>query len=462
LPRGDSFEYLPEGIQLDIARLLLEKNPQKAAPELIRMLPFLSEGIREEVASLVFEKVPQKEVSKLVEVLVYMPEEFREDIARLALEKAPQKIAPKLMTSLRYMPEGIREGIARLALEKAPQEAVFRLMNSLEHLPKVIREDIARLALEKAPQEAVSGLREILSYVPEEIREDIARLALKKAPQEAAPKLMESLKYLPEEIREDIARLALERGPQETALELMMNLEYLREEIREDIAHLVFEKVPQVSQEAIFEFMMSWRFEDIEGVSEEVKTQFMEIIQTTERNRLIESESINPILYKEINGMEEQFSRKEFPKTGTRTVLLGGTLINNAILRIIPSHAFIAWMKAYSAVEDWKKAGFDYVPIEPILKASLCKDDENVRVYAGVLGISVEKYLKMYFNREHHQNVMQQVLDIKEVLEKVGIGHGHEHYGNFCVLHNRTPKGEIDWNTPPRIYCIDFDQSNSK
>ncbi|MCI0562984.1 MAG: hypothetical protein MN733_31290, partial [Nitrososphaera sp.] len=232
--------------------------------------------------------------------------------------------------------------------------------------------------------------------------------------------------YLPEGIREALARLALEKAPQEAAPGLMRNLRYLPE-----------------------------------GIREKIKSQVVEIVRATEKNELTESENINPILYKEVEGLEAQFSRKEFSKTGTRTVLLGGTLKNNAILRIIPNHAFISWVKAYSAVKDWKEAGFDYVPIEPILKAGFCEDGKNVRVYAGVLGVSVARYLQMHSNREHHQNVEQQVRVTKDTLRKMGISHGHEHDDNFCVLHNRTPEGEIDWSIPPRVYCIDFDQSMS-
>ena len=237
---------------------------------------------------------------------------------------------------------------------------------------------------------------------------------------------MGNLRYLPEGIREEVARLALEKAPQEAAPELMGNLRYLPE-----------------------------------GIREEIESQVVEILRTTERNQLTESENINPILYKVIEGLEKQFSRKEFPKTGTKTVLFGGSLKNNAILRIIPNHAFISWMKAYSAVEDWKEAGFEYVPIEPILKANLCKDGKNARAYAGVLGVSVGKYLEMYSNREHHKNVRQQVEVIKETLKKIGVSHGHEHNNNFCVLHERTPEGEIDWSKTPRVYCIDFDESTS-
>ena len=269
-----------------------------------------------------------------------------------------------------------------------------------------------------------------LRYLPEGIREEVARLALDKAPQEAAPVLMENLQYLPEGIRGKIARLALKKAPQEAAPVLMGNLECLPKGIRE-------------------------------GIKDEV----MQMLQV-EKKHLKEAEDRNPVLYGETESSEGSFLRKEFEKDGTRTVLLGGSLKNKAILRIIPNHAFVAWLKAYSAVEDWGNAGFDYVPIEPILKASSCKDDKNARVYAGVLGVSVARYLTIYSNKEHHEDVKRQVEVIKKTLKKMGITYAsinpnHEHDNNFCILHNRTPKGEIDWDTPPRVYCIDFDQATS-
>jgi len=421
-----NLKYLPEGIQVELARIALEKAPQKAAPPLMWNLQYLPEGIREDIARIALEKAPQEAAPELIWNLQYLPEGIREDIARIALEKAPQKAAPELMRNLGYLPKEIQVELALLALKEAPQKAAPPLMWNLENLPEGIREDIARIALEKAPQEAAPPLMRNLQYLPEGIREDIARIALEKAPQETAPGLMRNLRYLPVEIREELARLALKEAPQEAAPGLMDNLKYLPE-----------------------------------GIQVELKDEIMDIVRTTEKSRLTESENINPVLYKDIKGLKTQLSRQEFPKYGSRTVLLGGTLVNNAILRIIPNYAFVSWMKAYSAVEDWKKAGFDYVPIEPILKTSASENGRDVRVYTGVLGVSVENYLKMYTNTEFHKSVEKQVKTIRETLTSMGIEHGHLHYRNFCVLHERTPEGEIDWTKPPRVYCIDFDQAKS-
>ena len=71
------------------------------------------------------------------------------------------------------------------------------------------------------------------------------------------------------------------------------------------------------------------------------------------------------------------------------------------------------------------------------------------------------QYLGMYSNKNHHDHVIKQVENIKCVLKGMGVDHGHTHINNFCILHERTPEGEIDWDKPPRVYCIDFDQSVS-
>ncbi|MEA3399523.1 MAG: hypothetical protein U9R00_03380 [Patescibacteria group bacterium] len=452
-----NLQKLPEEIREEIIHLAFEKAPKEAAPALMKNLEKLPEEVREEIVHLALEKAPQEAAPELMWNLQKLPEEIREEIVHLALEKAPQEAAPELMWNLQKLPEEIREEIIHLAFEKAPKEAASELMKNFEKLPEEVREEIVHLALEKAPQEAAPRLMWNLQKLPEEIREEIIHLAFEKAPKEAAPALMKNLEKLPEEVREEIIHLAFEKAPQKAAPELMKNLERLPEEIREEIIHLAFEKAPKEAAPALMK--------NLEKLPEEVREKFesqaMEILQTTEKKKLTESENINPILYKEVDGLEKQLSRKEFPKTGTRTVLLGGTLKNNAILRIIPNQAFISWVEAYSAVEKWKEAEFDYVPIEPILKASLSKDGKNARVYAGVLGVSVAEYLEMYSNRKHHENVEQQVKVIRETLKKIGVSHGHEHNHNFCVLHNRTPKGKIDWNIPPRVYCIDFDESFS-
>ncbi len=443
---------------------LLEKAPKKVAPGLMFCIRDLPEGIREKFARLALEKAPKEVAPRLMCCIRDLPEGIREEIARLALEKAPKEAAPGLMRNLKHLPEGFQLEIARLALEKAPKEAAPEIMSNLIYLNKEIGLDIVRLLVEKDPQKALHEFIDNLRDVPEGVQLDIAFLLVGEDPQETHSR-MTNRRIMPGEIQLKIACLLLEKAPKEAAPEIMNNLKDFPRGIREEIARLALEKAPKEAAPGLMRNLIYLPPE----IQEEIKSQVVEILETletteriTERNYLKNSENRNPILYKGIEDMEEPFFKKEFIKDGTRTVLLGGTFINNVIIRIIPNHAFISWLKAYSAVEVWTKAEFDYVPIEPILRASVCQDGENTRVYAGVLGVSVENYLEMYSNSKHHENVKQQVQAIIKTLETMGIDHGHIYNnGNFCVLHNRTPEGEIDWDAPPRVYCIDFDRAVS-
>ena len=89
-------------------------------------------------------------------------------------------------------------------------------------------------------------------------------------------------------------------------------------------------------------------------------------------------------------------------------------------------------MNAYRATDTWKKAGFDYIPVETIIRAHASNDGKYTRVYSGVLGVSVNEYLKMYSNKNHHSYVREQVEKIIYVLKEMGIEHGHTHDNNFA------------------------------
>ena len=395
-------------------------------------------SLLEQYINVIQYDIEKPEKKKEIDILFEKPhrKEFWIKRIKQLLDKAPGESAPVIASNLWRLPEEIREEIIRLLLEKYPEESASEIANNLELLPEGIREEIIRLLLEKYPEESASEIASRSYCFPKEKQKELILLLLEKYPEKTASRIADNLKYLPEEIevkidniltkkyhRKEIAYLLLEKYPEETISGIANNLEFLPEEIQYEIRN----KLPII-----------------------------------EKENIVKSENINPILYKNIENLEKQFSKKEFIKTDTRTILLGGPFINNVILRIIPNKAFISWMKAYSSVEIWKEAGFNYIPIEPILRAFLCEDKNNVRVYAGVLGMSVAKYLEMHLNNEFHEHVKQQVDTITKTLANMGIEHGHPHYYNFCVLHERTPEGEIDFSKPPRVYCIDFDQSISK
>lgn len=173
--------------------------------------------------------------------------------------------------------------------------------------------------------------------------------------------------------------------------------------------------------------------------------------------------AISTPLYKNASG---KFFKRNFEKSGTVTTLLDAvpgvpekSLKNRVILRHIPINAYRNWVQAFENCGFWQEKGFDYVPIEPIIRAKL-DSDGTVSVSTRVLGTSVEAWKKQtpLFRREIDQKVEQ----ITKAIEEMGIVHGHPHENNFCLVFERTPEGVIDLTKPPRVYLIDFDEAKSK
>lgn len=149
--------------------------------------------------------------------------------------------------------------------------------------------------------------------------------------------------------------------------------------------------------------------------------------------------------------------RREFEKTGSRTVLLGGPMVGKIIIRIISEEAFKAWKLAFEAKNAWEEAGFDYIPVEPILKKSgklmaYKTNDGNYRVYTKVLGSSLATVLGSNKNEKLNEILLFDRERIISVLNKLGIEHGHLHRSNFCIEEHN---GKI------RLYAIDFDMARS-
>ena len=142
-------------------------------------------------------------------------------------------------------------------------------------------------------------------------------------------------------------------------------------------------------------------------------------------------------------------------KTGSETILIdtapgfeGKSFKGKIIIREIQIGPFLAWKKAYENHEAWKEAGYDYVPIEPILYFSVNKD-MTVRVYTGVLDKDVDSL------------GLDQDKRLEETLEKIGVHHGHLKNKNVCTLFPRDAAGKIIIDgTMPRQYIIDFDMAH--
>lgn len=170
--------------------------------------------------------------------------------------------------------------------------------------------------------------------------------------------------------------------------------------------------------------------------------------------------------------------RLEFPKTGSgdsRIISLGGNLAGKVIIRIVDGEAFSQWKKALEAVDAWRKAGFDYIPVEPILmkkgelmvrpfKTREIKDPDNPKwyesvypgeekyiVYTQVLGPSLADFLKDTSKAKFVNELLRMKHKVINVLQAMSVIHEHPHDANFCVGMYRDK---------PRLYIIDFDTIN--
>ncbi|MEK6905745.1 MAG: hypothetical protein AABX24_05070 [Nanoarchaeota archaeon] len=191
--------------------------------------------------------------------------------------------------------------------------------------------------------------------------------------------------------------------------------------------------------------------------------KWLEVVEFVEKNK----DKIRPALYsgqrlnffKDVNG-KLGIVRGKLEKTGSETIVLGGPLQGKAIIRIISDQAFQGWKKAFEAEDVWRKLGFDYVPIEPILKIGgklrAFKTKEGLwRVSTKVLGPTLSKFMYSDEYREYKtygQELFLMQMKIEEGLAKLKVRHGHLHDNNFCIeFHD----GKI------RLYAIDFDQAVS-
>jgi len=193
-----------------------------------------------------------------------------------------------------------------------------------------------------------------------------------------------------------------------------------------------------------------------------IEKNWLGIVRFVERNKDIFQHKLYsgqpPRFFRNTDG-KFGIIREKFGKTGSETILLGGSLVGKAIIRIISDQAFQGWKKAFEAEMVWKGLGFDYVPIEPILtqgdKLRAYQTKEGLwRVSTRVLGPSLKDYSASYYKEysQYKQELAVMKAKIERGLNILNIHHGHLHESNFCIeMH----QGKI------RLYAIDFDQAVS-
>ena len=184
----------------------------------------------------------------------------------------------------------------------------------------------------------------------------------------------------------------------------------------------------------------------------------LDIVIKQDLAKMLTEKLVEPPLYSYTDIDEERFTRRAFEKTGSDTTLLGGNFKNRLIIRHIEPEAFLAWQKLFEAFDSWKKAGFDYIPIEPINSFRFNAKTGNVDVFTGVLDINLEQWLATGGN--FSQELREQKSKIDKVLAEKNVTHRDFANKNFCLRFYRDSQGKIDFSRQPQIYLIDLDHAS--
>ena len=145
-------------------------------------------------------------------------------------------------------------------------------------------------------------------------------------------------------------------------------------------------------------------------------------------------------------------------KTGSETIVLPS--VEESSIRKIRKDTARTWLNVYFSASEWKDAGFDYVPVEPILHVGPSQDyTEAYVVTANLRGRSLclSKGLIALYPPDIQERIHESHQKIISTLDEMGVIHGHPHTNNFVLVPQVKSDGAIDLDADPRIYIIDFD-----
>jgi hypothetical protein len=160
----------------------------------------------------------------------------------------------------------------------------------------------------------------------------------------------------------------------------------------------------------------------------------------------------------------DRFFTKEFKKSGSGLTLLDkvpgdpdASLKHRVVLRHIEPAPLAAWRKAFEAAETWRDHGFDYVPVEPIVKAD--REGVDVDVATRVLRGTTMSSWDLAATGLYSDEISAARDRIIEGLKELGVEHGHTHPLNFMVVFERDADDRPMLERVPRVYLIDFDRA---
>ncbi len=322
---------------------------------------------------------------------------------------------------------------------------------------EIAREKTKRLHVEEFPSYVENGLKsddpetqkiaiEAIGGARSEIRSELLRKAFEIQNEETELACVKAISNIPEEERIGFIRIGLSKESFAIKKASVKMIQYAPQELR---AKLIKQGLSGEDVDLRKEYAKAIH----SAPTEKERKELLNLAKKNLGNALVE-----PPLYNNTQISSGHFSREEFAKTGSGTTLVGGELKDKAIFRHIAPEAFSSWKEAYENHEVWKSAGFNYVPIEPILSFHQNKNG-LIDVASGILDISFKSWEKM--SGDFSQELDKEKKKIITILNESGIVHGHPHDGNFCLRFFRKENGDVDFSKKPRIYLIDFDRAVS-
>jgi hypothetical protein len=266
--------------------------------------------------------------------------------------------------------------------------------------------------------------------------------------------LCESLAYIHDEFKVKVFnRLAKECITTESdhnSIVLIKSIEYLPEVARLDAIETLMSYPDDAFRSVhLYQFLDTLELPSSQqGHKESLQSKLRSLIEKELTTSLLHRHLEDPDAPKVLN------RRSEIHVSGERE-----------IDRIMDPVAAAMWSKAYSCMpEVWKKAGFDYIPIEPILDVTSAGSDETKMKTLALRGETFERFQEInkicnFYSQEQVQELTRQTGLIVETMIRNGIVHGDPHVGNFVIVPKQNLDGSIDTDLLPRIYCIDFEHA---
>ena len=423
----------------------------------------------------------------LTKIIRFAPKDKRMPFVIEALKDDDSAVQEIAAETIKYIPESEERRFAEKKLadviRKRLEEGDLSAARMLDNFPVEdqlsLREkvrDIIKVNLEFKHYNSYGEFAlSMIRYAPEEARADLIEEGLENHSSHMRREIIKMIRYARDDERADLIMRALRRDNDWYAIEQVAEeIEYIDTSYR----HLFYARFAEIVEMGIEDNALPISILAYLDKETQTRIESRAIRERGKRQKgspdfeyLRKLAGTTP-LYR--NG-EKDFFRKEFSKSGSRTTLLDSvpgetykTLKDRVIIRHIKIGPYLSWEKAFEAHDFWESKGFDYVPVEPILRTRRHGESADVDVFTRVLkGPSVAVWMDEIRDTEYEalmpygEEIFNQIDKIKEGLVELSIVHGHPHEGNFVLYFERDENNEPDISTPPRVYVIDFDMAKS-